>query len=229
LPHCVAMASSADPTGLRALLFGDLDMDAWPAGDEADGEPWSSFVRARAALRAGSTSDAESEWRRIAATPDLESRHVLQAWRFLRSIGIAPPPDIAKQVLGAVAEVAVPDGHDALAAYRDGSVRYLNFSGAAVVVDQHFSTVDAPAADLLKAAGAIAGATGPWEGPLPELPAGSSRLTALTPLGPHFGQGPDEVLRAEPMAAAFFDAATNLLLAVVALRPPDGGGTDPAS
>jgi hypothetical protein len=79
----------------------------------------------------------------------------------------------------------------------------------------------------LKAAAAIADATGPWEGPMPDLPAGSSRLTALTPLGPHFGQGPAEALRAEPMAAAFFDAATRLLLAVVALSPPGDG--DPPS
>jgi hypothetical protein len=210
------------------VLFGDAELDAWPSGEEGRGEPWTSFARARAALRAGATRDAETEWRRIAAMADLESRHVLQAWHFLRSIGVAPPPDLAKQVLGAVAEVAVPDGHDTLAAYRDGSVRYLNFSGAAVVVDQHVPSVDAPAADLLTAAAAIVDATGPWDGPLPELPAGSSRLTALTPLGPHFGQGPDEALRAEPMAAAFFDAATSLLLAVVALSPPGDEGR-PAS
>ena len=69
---------------------------------------------------------------------------------------------------------------------------------------------------------AIVPEIGPLEGPLPPLPAGHSRLTMLTPLGPHFGQGPDDVLRADPRAAAFFDAATRLLVAVVDLT--DGSG-----
>jgi hypothetical protein len=211
------MAGPADPTGLRALLFGDCDLDAWPAGEDTEGEPWSSFVRARAAVRAGSTGEARSAWQQITEMAGVESRQVLQAWHFLRSVGVVPSADVATQVLGAVAEVAVPDGHDVLAAYGDGSVRFLSYSGAAVVVDQRIPALDAPAAGLLEAAAGIAAATGPWEGPMPDLPAGSSRLTALTPLGPHFGQGPDAALRADPMAAAFFDAATSLLLAVTSL------------
>src|SRR5262249_9817605 len=121
---------------LASMLFGQCELDEWPkddAGDEA--EPWQSFVQARAAFRAGDLEDAERLWRQIAATPDLESRHVLQAWYFLRMLDVVPPHAIAKHVLGAVAEVAVERGHDVLAAYEDGSVRYLNASGAAVVVD----------------------------------------------------------------------------------------------
>jgi hypothetical protein len=43
----------------------------------------------------------------------------------------------------------------------------------------------------------------------------------LTRIGPHFGQGPDDALRADPAAAAFFDAATRTLLAVVDLSSPE--------
>ena len=36
-------------------------------------------------------------------------------------------------MLGAAAELPVNGAHDLLAAYRDGSARYLNYSGKAVV------------------------------------------------------------------------------------------------
>jgi hypothetical protein len=42
----------------------------------------------------------------------------------------------------------------------------------------------------------------------------------LTPSGPHFGQGADGVLRADPMAGAFLNAATALLVAVTDLAAP---------
>jgi hypothetical protein len=34
--------------------------------------------------------------------PDIESRHVLQAWHFLREFGVNPSDDVAPHVLGAV-------------------------------------------------------------------------------------------------------------------------------
>ena len=61
---------------------------------------------------------------------------------------------------------------------------------------------------MSKGAQTIADVIGPWEGRLPPLPAEQTRLTMLTPLGPHFGQGPDDALRQDSTAAAFLDAAT---------------------
>jgi hypothetical protein len=221
-----AARTPADPTGLRAFVFGDRPIDDWPPADTApdsdDAEPWASFVRARAAHRAGDREQAASIWLDIASRPDIESRHRLQAWHFLRDEGRPPAPGDAKTALGAVAEVAVPDGHDLLAAYADGSVRYLNVSGAAVVVDDVvLPTVDRAGRDLLDVAQRVANAIGPWEEPeLPPLPAGHTRITVLTPSGPHLGQGPDDALRDDPMAAAFLAAATALLVAVTDLAPP---------
>ena len=185
-----------DPTGLRRYVFCDCDVDDWPPpGTDDKGEPWSSFVRARTSLRAGKKGEAEDLWRMIASNPDLESRQTLQAWHFLRSVGAAPPEEIAKQVLGAVAEVAVTEGHDLLAGYADGSARYLNHSGAAVVIDDRIPAVENAIGKVFKVGEAIAKMIGPWEGPLPLLPPGHTRLTMLTPSGPHFGQGPDEALQ----------------------------------
>jgi hypothetical protein len=208
--------SAEDPSGLRRFIFGDCDVDDWPAEDsETTGEPWQTFDSARTALHRGDTHEAERLWRAIATMPGIESRHVLQAWHFLRSIGVSPEDDVSKIALGAVAEVAVPQGHDLLAAYQDGSVRYLNFSGAVAVIDAPLRAVQAPAREMLSIGEAIARAIGPWEGPLPEAPGGHSRISVLTPPGPHFGQGADAALRADNSAAAFLDAATRTLVAVV--------------
>ena len=212
----------ADPTGLRPFIFGDRNINEWPAAAKAiDGEPWRSFADARSALHAGQTEQAKALWLNIAMMPSIESRQVLQAWHFLRDIGVAPPAEDAKTAYGAVAEVSVSAGHDLLAAYADGAVRYLNFSGSAVVVEPPSTVVEGPVTELLRISGLIARAIGPWEGDeLPVLPVAHSRLTILTPSGPHLGQGPDAILRSDPMASGFFDAATVLLLAVTQLRNP---------
>ncbi|HET7486614.1 MAG TPA: hypothetical protein VFJ85_01700 [Acidimicrobiales bacterium] len=219
-PHDGGNGSSAADT-LRTFVFGDRAVDEWPPPDtDVGAEPWRSFVLARSALARGAYAEAQQLWWAIAERQDIGARQVLQAWHFLRSVGVAPDAARAKQVLGAVAEVAVPQGHDLLVVYADGSVRYLNFSGAAVAIEQEIPSVAGPAREFLAVGQSIVGAIGPWEGPLPPLPAGHSRLTMLTPSGPHFGQGPDDALRSSPPAAAFFDAATRTLLAVLEVAQP---------
>lgn len=221
-------ATNADPTGLRAYIFGDRALDQWPpeatdtetsdTGPAYEAEPWASFIAARDAYRAGDIEAAVARWQAIAALPNLESRQVLRAWHFLRLADQAPSPDQAKVALGAVAEVAVPGGHDLLAAYADRSVRYLNVSGAAVIVDDRLAALEAAVTGLLDVAQQVADAIGPWEeAALPDLPVGHTRITVLTPSGPHLGQGPDEALRNDAMASAFLLAATTLLVAVTEL------------
>ena len=206
---------------LRRFIFGDCAVEEWPPpAADVQTEPWRTFALARSAIGRGANEEAQQLWRDIAEREDVEARQVLQAWHFLRSVGVAPDADTAKRVLGAVAEVAVPRGHDLLAVYADGSVRYLNFSGAAVVVDQDIPSVAGTARELLAIGQSIVNRIGPWEGPLPPLPTGHSRLSMLTPSGPYFGQGPDAALRSDPMAAAFFDAATRTLVAVVDIAQP---------
>jgi hypothetical protein len=108
--------------------------------------------------------------------------------------------------------------HDVLVAYRDGSARYLNYSGKVVVwEDRSLAPVQAAINDWLAHAQAIAEATGPWDQlALPPVPAGHSRVMALTPGGPHFGQGPVDNLFADPMAGPFLAAATTLVQLILA-------------
>jgi hypothetical protein len=210
-------ATAAD--SLRPLLFGDVPLEGWPADDGATGEPWSSFVAARAALADDRLDEAIRLWAGIAATPGVESRHVVQAWTFLRANGVHPEESIAAVVHGVVIEVPVDAGRDVLAAYRDGSARYLNHSGAALVVDAGPASVTTAVAAVIAAAQPVADVGGVWEDAgLPDLPPLHSRLLMLTPGGPRFGQGPEAELRKEPMAAHVLDVATHLLVTLVALQ-----------
>jgi len=212
---------SGPDEGLRATLFGLVPIDAWPPGDDPAGEPWDGFVRARRHLAAGDQDLAVREWSQIAMAIDMaggESRHVLQAWQFLRSVNVQPDASIAGQVLGVVVEVTVGDAHDVLATYLDGSVRYLNHAGGATVLDEVPPPAVVLAANVLAAGQALADQIGPWTEPqLPDLPVGSMRLTMLTRGGPRFGQGPDDVLGNDPMAGPLLVAATELLVTVVDL------------
>ncbi|HEX4818766.1 MAG TPA: hypothetical protein VFV00_01060 [Acidimicrobiales bacterium] len=195
-------------------------MDDWgPADGAATGEPWTSFATARTKYHDRRVSEAIALWRRIADDADNESRSTLQAWHFLRQAGVTPPIDRAKAVLGVMAEMPMESGHDVLAAYRDGSVRYLNFSGKVAVVEPPAPTqvTDAVAAWFHVAEDIVAN-IGPWEEPaLPDLPAGHLRVMMLTPSGPHFGQGPADALGADPMVGRFVTAAATLLQAVTQL------------
>jgi hypothetical protein len=211
-------ASAAD--SLRPLLFGDRSLEQWPPPEMiADAEPWASFVRARELERTGRRDEAIDVWRQIASESEIESRHILQAWHFLRAAGLTPPSDTATTVLGAVAEVAMRDGHDLLVAYRDGTVRYLNWSGKVAVVDgTDAQALDSIVTAWLDVAGSLATVVGVWdEAQLPTLPPGHSRIMMLTPAGPRFGQGPDDLLRQDAPAAAFLEAATRVLVAVTNL------------
>jgi hypothetical protein len=108
-----------------------------------------------------------------------------------------------------------------LAAYRDGSVRYINFSGAAVIIDDAPAPVRLAAQQLLNRSSEIVGGIGPWTEPqLPPLPGGAARLMMLTPSGPHFGQGPYDALSADPIARQFLNTAFTLMKAVIGISQP---------
>ncbi len=86
---------------LRPVLFGDVDLDGWPPDERTDElEPWASFQRARAFTRAGNVAAAITIWQQIADADNLESRHTLQAWHFLRGAGVTPPPGVSDHCVG---------------------------------------------------------------------------------------------------------------------------------
>src|SRR5215212_9830662 len=90
------------PPEMRDLLFGDLPLDQWPRETTAMGEPWRSFIEARTCLKAGDKIEAIRIFRGIQASVGLESRHYLQAWHFLRQLGVQPGAEQAKRLYGVI-------------------------------------------------------------------------------------------------------------------------------
>lgn len=222
------MAEPTDPSALgslRRLLYGDLGIDEWPAGDvDPSGAPWpgpwSSFVEARAHLANGDQDLAMRAWSQV-ANPifGFESRHVLQAWHLLRSVGIVPDASIAEEVLGIVAEVAIDGGHDVLAAYVDGSVRFLHHLGAASIFEPPApAPVAQAAAAWLGVAGSLVREVAPWSGDGGQ-PAGSgeTRFALLTRAGHRSLVGDDASMAASPVASQLLGAGAVLLQAVTAV------------
>ena len=206
------------PNPIRETLFGDMPLEQWPPANSVSKDfPWSMFETAREQLTAGNQDAAIGCWRQITQQPNLEPRQYLQAWHFLRKNGQQPPPEIAKQVLGVVIEVGMPNGLDLLAAYPDYSARYYNYSGAGVVWEHPDESLNATINQLLTASKVIVDKIGPWEQsrPVPP-PRDQARLNFLTPSGLHFGQAPMAALAKDPMAGQVLQLATTLMQALIA-------------
>ncbi len=206
------------PIEIRDILFGDLPISEWPRDADLQAEPWTSFVQARKYLDKGNKSSAIPVLQKITDAPGFEPRHYLQAWHFLRQLGVNPPADNAKLVYGVIVEVGMQKGADIVAAYADYTARYLHHSGAGVVWERPDSSLDAEIDALLKAGQAVANVIGPYDQPRPPAPqVDQLRLNMLTPSGLHFGYGTFESLGKDPMGKAIIDPATQLMLSLTKL------------
>lgn len=203
---------------IRELMFGDVPLAAWKP---RDGQPpvgsWTAFEQARMHLAAGDKEAAVDSLLKVANGAAEESRQRLQAWTALRSLGESPPPEAAKQVLGVVLDMHLPEGLDTVAAYADGTARYINHGGKLVVWEGgNAMGMQAPIDALVAAGQKVANAIGPWEEARPAAPPkGKARLSMLTPSGLHFGQAGINDLYRERLAAPAMKAGETLLLALI--------------
>lgn len=199
---------------IRDTLFGDMLWSEWPpdTSNVQSEEPWLSFVNARKCSEAGQTDEAISILTKITGMSDIEPRHHLQAWHFLRQLGVKPPANVEKELYGVVVEVALKKGLDIVAAYSDHSARYYNYSGAGVVWEKPDNSLNGSIDELLKAGRHVVENIGPWEGLRPPAPPkGDVRISMLTPNGLYFGQGPFEALASDGIGGPVINAATKLM------------------
>jgi hypothetical protein len=142
-----------------------------------------------------------------------EGRIRYLAYSRLRELGQSVP---AKIVLGIVVEVPLDGGLDALAAFSEGGVRYVNQSGKLVViegVEEFLPRVK----QLFAVAEPVVRHIGPWDKPrLPPPDRGRVRVTFLVSDGLYFGEGPMSVMQRDQMAGPLIQEATRLLQATVA-------------
>lgn len=121
-------------------------------------------------------------------------------------------------VWGVVVEVGMSGGLDLLAAYANGTARYYNYSGRAVIWEHGDASLDAAIADVLRAAVKLVPYIGLSTEPHRPPPSTSeARLTILTPDGFCFGEGPLDVLGRDQMASSLLGPATALMMKLTRL------------
>ena len=121
------------------------------------------------------------------------------------------------------------EGLDTLAGFADGSARYLNHSGAAIVWEVPDATVGRLVAGLLDAARAVVAMTRPLSrGRQPAPPPGEAMISVLTPGGIHALGGTAGGRGRTPTRRRPVIAAASRLLAQLVERASPPGDARPA-
>jgi hypothetical protein len=130
------LGSDNDP--IRQRLFASQSMNELLQGSEPrEGSgPFQSIASAARLLADGKNEEAISCLHDILRLGNLETRLQLWVWSALRELGERPEVSVAWEILGVVIEVQMKSAYDTLAAYQDGSARYLNFSGSSIFWDR---------------------------------------------------------------------------------------------
>lgn len=200
---------------LRALLFSDWDIESLllqvdptredefstviasiQAGQLTEAEewlavevqryPWVLMAAAHVKMKMGENSEAGRLLRAVTLISS-EARLRLWAWHNLRQLGKYPSPDLARQVLGVIIEVPYEDRMDVLAAYADGSARYINHQGGMIVWDRLDETITPLVMNAIRETPALGA---PQEDRLDDpIAPDEVRLNVLTPGGIHVWQG----------------------------------------
>lgn len=213
----------ASVLGLSAALAGPADAGAAPYADPSANHLHELLFCDVPALYGPSAGAAATDWqallyapaaevaavRALAADAGQESRVRALAYGWLRQ---RREPVPAAELLGVVVEVALPGGLDALAAYRDGRVRYLNHTGRSVLIDARTPLIDPLVDALLAASGQAMPHAQPWErargiGPGP----GQVRIVMLTSGGLGRIEALFERLQRDTAAGPALLAASRLL------------------
>jgi hypothetical protein len=135
---------NAEPTKLgsdgdliRQMLFASQSLKEQVKQMHLNGTPgpFQTIADASRLVDAGKRAEAVTNLRSVLELPQLETRVQLWVWSALRELSEKPDTKAAFEVLGVILEMSSGDGYDTLAAYADGSARYLNFSGKAIFWD----------------------------------------------------------------------------------------------
>ena len=163
--------------------------------------------------------DAQDLLLKIAADAQREPRVRLWAFTALRKGGYDPSPADLSGPLGVVVEVPMPFGLDVLAAYADGSARFLGAAGQLVVVEGN-GTPSPNVRDVI-AAGDVLLSIAPSPRARPAKPPAKDhlRLSALTAKGVHSVEVPWAEIEQGGRYERLFVAASKLLAQVTQSGP----------
>jgi hypothetical protein len=181
------------------LLFCD-DMALYQSGTRAEGYPWDVLFAA--------TPDTD-QLIKIVADTMLESRQRILGYKLLAEKNA---PVNKKELLAVIVEVALPEGLDVLAAFADGSARYINHAEKLLIWENRTEESNQLIGQLFNESITVVNKIGPWEDARRPFPVDEMvRLSFLVADKLYFGEGPFDVLANDPMGGPVIDAATKLM------------------
>ena len=185
------------------LLFCD-DIDAYGVDGQQAGDPWKSLLDpdiATGALKSIKTDET------------LETRPRLLANNLLR---LRSDMDDSRHLYGVIVEDQMEEGLDVLAVYEDGSARYINYSGSAIIWDAVTDESERLKKDLFAASEAVVKQIGAWDAErLPPPVRGNARLSFLVADGIYFGEAPFDALAGDPMGGNVLNQAAGFMTYLV--------------
>ncbi len=117
-----------------------------------------------------------------------------------------------KELLGVIVEVGLDGGADVIAAYEDGTARYISQTGKMVVWEKHTEASDELIDQLFDAGIPVVNQLKPWKEKRRPYPAeGLARISFLVSGGLYFREGPFDQLQSDPATGPVIEAATGLL------------------
>jgi len=208
---------------IRELLFADLDVAGVrrvfrPAPGEEGPDVGAALLALAAAAEAGDADSAGTQLRLLLGSGP-ETRVRLQAWAMARRAGVPLAGD-ARRIRGVIVDMGLEDGVDTIAAFEDGSARYLNQAGGGIfweVGQADGGDVRRAIAALLEAGQRVVDATGPLDGERPDAPSnGVAEIWLLTDGGIHLGMGPADVIGRDRLGGPVLGAAFQLMTTLMA-------------
>ena len=201
---------------VASMQAGQLEeAEEWLA-NEIGRYPWVLLAAAHVKLKMDEAAEAGRLLRAVTLISN-EARLRLWAWHNLRQLGKYPSTDLARQVLGVIIEVPFEERQDVLAAYADGSARYINHQGGMIVWDRVDETITPLVMNVIRVAQPVGA---PQEERLEDaVPPEPVRLSVLTPGGSPAWQGaPGETQALAPVFAGMADLLRALVQVTVEQR-----------
>jgi hypothetical protein len=185
------LGSDDDP--IRQMLFANQPLKELVKRTTLDGStnnPLQTITDASKLAEEGEKTDAVSKLRSVLQTQPPETRVELFVWSGLRELGEKPDPKSGTEVLGVIIEVPMSGGYDTLAAYADGSARYLNYSGSGIFWDKPDDIIKSLCTNFIKSTLPASGSAKPRNGV--SLPKTGTQVTLLTRSGNYVITAPPE-------------------------------------
>lgn len=199
---------------IKNLLFADTPLVEFLRGPKAKdpdpgGGPGRLLEQAVEDMRRGRPAEARRKLKQVLSLPDVETRALLLTWNTLRELGERPPPGEAGKVRGVVMELHNEAGVGTVAAYADGSVRWIGGQGKVTILELRITDAEIGpfVRDFHKAAEPIVKRATATERHRPgEPPFEHFRVSVLTYGGIHvvelYGPGVDDQHFAGPLLLA---------------------------